>query len=72
MDDYDFLKKQADEIVAKRERKLVEAVAKAVYEQWADRPGYVPWVPGGNSHKQDDARRIARDALAFGVEGKTK
>lgn len=39
-----------------------EAVAKAIYEQWADRPGYVAWVDGGNSLKQNEARVIARAA----------
>jgi len=43
---------------------VVEAVAKAIYEQWVAAPGYVAWVDGGNSLKQDDARRIARAALA--------
>lgn len=40
-----------------------EAVAKIIYEQWSHMPGYVPWVDGGNSLKQDDARRLAGKAL---------
>lgn len=36
-----------------------EAAAKAIYEQWSRLPGYVPWVNGGNSLKQDEARRLA-------------
>ncbi len=35
-----------------------EAEARAVYETWSEEPGYVPWVPGGNSLKQDEARDI--------------
>ncbi|MFC0708978.1 hypothetical protein [Azorhizophilus paspali] len=48
----------------------IESTARAVYEQWADQPGFVPWVPGGNSLKQDDARRIARAEIdtAMGKE----
>jgi hypothetical protein len=42
-----------------------EKLARLIYEQWADRPGYVPWVEGGNSFKQDDARAI----LAAGAMG---
>ena len=43
---------------------LIEAVAKAIYKQWVAAPGYVEWVEGGNSFNQDDARRLARKALA--------
>ncbi len=43
---------------------LVEPVARVIYDQWKNMTGWVPWVDGGNSHKQDDARRLARDALA--------
>jgi hypothetical protein len=43
---------------------VVEAVAKAIYEQWVAAPGYVAWVDGGNSINQDEARRIASEALA--------
>jgi hypothetical protein len=42
---------------------VAEAVAKAIYLQWAAAPGYVDWVEGGNSDRQDKARRIARRAL---------
>jgi len=42
----------------------VEAVARVIYEQWNHVKGWVPWVDGGNSHKQDDARSLARAALA--------
>lgn len=36
-----------------------EERAKAIYNGWRDQPGWVPWVEGGNSHKQDEARRLA-------------
>lgn len=45
------------------ERAQFEAVAKTIYEQWSHLPGYVPWVIGGNSDKQDEARALARKAL---------
>lgn len=44
-------------------RSVVEHLARVIYEQWAHQDGYVPWVDGGNSLKQSEARRIARDAL---------
>lgn len=37
----------------------LEREAKKIYESWSDQPEYVPWVEGGNSFKQDEARRIA-------------
>ncbi|KFE50125.1 hypothetical protein [Pseudomonas syringae] len=42
-----------------------EAGSKVVYEQWANLYEYVPWVEGGNSLKQDEARR-----LYAAIEGK--
>lgn len=42
----------------------VEAVAQAIYDQWRVHLGFRPWVPGGNSLKQDEARDIARAALS--------
>lgn len=38
----------------------LESLAKTVYDSWQTQPGWVPWVDGGNSLKQDEARRIAR------------
>lgn len=38
----------------------VEAMAAEIYSGWFALPGYVPWVEGGNSERQDDARRMAR------------
>lgn len=42
----------------------VEQLARSIYEGWADQPDYTPWVIGGNSHKQTEARQLARDAVA--------
>lgn len=41
-----------------------EAAAKLVYDTWKDAPGYVPWSAGGNSLKQDEARRVVREVFA--------
>lgn len=38
----------------------LEIKAKAIYESWSSNPDYVPWVDGGNSLMQDEARKIAR------------
>lgn len=50
----------------------LESLAKQIYESWQAQPGYNPWVNGGNSLKQDEARRIASRtfelALASQVE----
>lgn len=37
----------------------IESLAKQVYQSWESQPGFVPWVDGGNSTKQDEARQIA-------------
>lgn len=39
--------------------------AEAIYNSWREEnPGeWTPWVPGGNSDKQDEARKMARQAL---------
>ncbi len=42
------------------DREANENAARALYETWSDLPGYVPWVVGGNSHQQDEARRQVR------------
>jgi len=51
-----------------------EASAQRLYETWSDQPGWVPWVPGGNSDKQNEARRQAHrietdEPVAPGVAG---
>lgn len=50
----------------KRKEEMVEPVAKAIYKQMSYcEDGIKPeWVVGGNSLKQDEARRIAQKALA--------
>lgn len=45
---------------------VVERVAQAIYDTmraYDDEGARYPWVPGGNSHNQDEARRRARAAL---------
>lgn len=37
----------------------VEKAAEVLYNTWKDQPGWKPWVVGGNSLKQDEARRQA-------------
>lgn len=37
----------------------LESLAKQVYQSWESQPGFVPWVDGGNSSKQNEARQIA-------------
>src|SRR5690606_18358118 len=32
---------------------LVEEVARTIYDEWRDKPGFVGWVEGGNSDMQD-------------------
>lgn len=51
---------------------MVEEAAKAIFEHWQFQPAagtLIPWVPKGNSLKQDEARDYARAALsaALGV-----
>ncbi len=57
IDDY-----KDDMAASVNEADALEAAAKALY---AAMPGASdhPWVDGGNSHKQDDARRAARAAM---------
>lgn len=42
----------------------IERMARLLYESWAKESGYVAWVPGGNSMKQDEARMTVRRELA--------
>ncbi|MDK8188408.1 MULTISPECIES: hypothetical protein [Sphingomonas] len=39
------------------DRYASDAAAKALYDSWSDRPGWVPWVERGNSDMQERARR---------------
>ena len=52
---------------------LMEKVARAVYEHWNFYPAdagkdCTPWVSGGNSYRQEQARDYARAALAVVYE----
>lgn len=42
----------------------LEAKAKEIYDSWSSNPNYLPWLDGGNSLMQDEARRIARNTPA--------
>jgi hypothetical protein len=42
---------------AVRDRFANDEAAKALYDTWADKPGWVPWVERGNSIMQERARR---------------
>ena len=42
---------------------VLEEAAKIVYDSWKEFPGWLPWVPNGNSLKQDDARGVAARIL---------
>jgi len=57
------LARRAEPSVAADERARIEEAAKAIYRLF-DGAETHPWVEGGNSNKQDDARRYARAALA--------
>ena len=53
--------------VRQSDDRLREAVAEAIYDAMRENDpegANRPWVPGGNSIKQDEARRRARAALA--------
>ena len=53
-------------------KELSESVARAIYMQWRDLPGYLPWQDGGNSLIQDSARRIADLAIEAGTTKQEK
>lgn len=55
---------QAPEATGEPPEWQVEAIAKAIYDQWVDMPRWVKWTPGGNSDMQCKAREIARAALS--------
>ena len=42
---------------------VLEEAAKLVYDSWNGNPGWLPWVPNGNSTKQDEARGVAARIL---------
>lgn len=41
----------------------LEIRAREIYESWNREPGYLPWIVGGNSKRQEEARRLAREEL---------
>lgn len=41
-----------------------EREARKIYDSWSGQDGFVPWVIGGNSDKQEEARRLASAAMA--------
>jgi hypothetical protein len=41
----------------------LEDEARAIYDAWQGQPGWVPWVERGNSHRQVEARALARKAF---------
>ena len=48
----------------KRERE-----ARAIYDGWKGQPGWLPWIVNGNSHRQDDARRLVGAADDQSAQG---
>lgn len=52
----------------------LESLARQIYQSWESKAGYVPWVDGGNSAKQDEARKIASRTfeLALADQGDPK
>ena len=42
---------------------VLEEAAKLVYDSWTGSLGWCPWVPNGNSLKQDEARGVAARIL---------
>lgn len=50
----------------------IESLAQQIYQSWESQPGFAPWVDGGSSTKQNEARQIASRtfelALASQVE----
>lgn len=49
---------------------VLEEAARLVYESWGEVPGWVPWVPNGNSLKQDEARGVAARILRLAEQSK--
>lgn len=45
------------------EKEMLEVVAQGIYDQWRFMPGWEPWVPNGNSMRQVDARKLARNYM---------
>lgn len=63
-----WLEHGAGVVVLERDAGLAfEEKARELYDCWKGLAGWVPWVEGGNSDRQNDARRIA----ATGVQEKS-
>lgn len=37
----------------------LDSLAQQIYQSWESQPGFAPWIDGGNSAKQNEARQIA-------------
>ena len=49
----------------------IEKLAKEIYSGWSDQRDYKPWVDGGNSLKQGEARRLAAQQIEKGKNDQT-
>lgn len=58
---------QLREEVAELRKALIEERAMAIYNDMKNQDGWIPWVVGGNSIKQDDCRTVARTSIAKGA-----
>lgn len=67
-DDWHVCEKAADALADAATASEAECAARKIYESWAGQDGFVPWVAGGNSLKQDEARRLARAAMGQGEQ----
>jgi hypothetical protein len=50
----------------------LEALARQIYDSWESQPGFHPWVNGGNSLKQGEARHIARQMFELAMANQSK
>jgi len=42
---------------------LIENLAPLIYDSWSFDAEYVPWIDGGNSDRQNEARAVARSVI---------
>jgi hypothetical protein len=59
----DFAEVAPATTAAAEREEAIEAKAREIYEGWKTLPGWMPWVEGGNSDKQREARQLAAAAL---------
>ena len=61
--DYGFMSKARqlllEDFIDRKIKEAYEAAAQKTYERWVDHDGYTPWVAGGNSLMQGEARKMA-------------